>query len=45
MSEIPEQLSYTAEHEWVRVEGDQAGVVVHGSRNQFPHLPLIDTVG
>ena len=43
MSEIPEDLRYTAEHEWVRVEGDTAtiGITDH-AQDQLGELIYVE---
>jgi glycine cleavage system H protein len=43
MSNIPEELSYTKDHEWVRVKGDQAtiGITDH-AQNQLGDVVYVE---
>jgi glycine cleavage system H protein len=43
MSNIPEELSYTKDHEWVRVNGDQAtiGITEH-AQNQLGDVVYVE---
>src|SRR5688500_20131326 len=43
MSNIPEELSYTKDHEWVRVNGDQAtiGITDH-AQNQLGDVVYVE---
>ena len=48
MSEIPEDLLYTSEHEWIRVDGNRAEVgITHHAQNElgdivYVELPTLD---
>ena len=41
MSEVPEELRYTKEHEWIRVEGDSVVIGV----TDYAQNALTDVVG
>ena len=48
MSEIPEDLLYTSEHEWIRVDGNRAEVgITHHAQSElgdivYVELPTLD---
>ncbi|MFQ5919334.1 MAG: glycine cleavage system protein GcvH [Thermoplasmata archaeon] len=43
MSEVPEDLRYTKEHEWVRVEGDRAAVgITDHAQNELTDVVYIE---
>ena len=48
MSEIPEDLLYTSEHEWIRVDGNRAEVgITHHAQSElgdivYVELPSLD---
>ena len=48
MSEIPEDLLYTSEHEWIRVDGNRAEVgITHHAQSElgdivYVELPILD---
>ena len=43
MSEVPEDLRYTKEHEWVRVEGDRATVgITDHAQNELTDVVYVE---
>ncbi|MEE8232643.1 MAG: glycine cleavage system protein H, partial [Thermoplasmata archaeon] len=43
MSEVPEDLRYTKEHEWVRMEGDRATVgITDHAQNELTDVVYIE---
>jgi glycine cleavage system H protein len=43
MSEYPEELRYTKEHEWVRVEGDRGRIgITHYAQNQLGDVVFVE---
>ena len=43
MSEIPEDLLYTSEHEWIRVDGNRAEVgITHHAQSELGDIVYVE---